>query len=60
MRKAVLAWIAALVLAHGLSGAAKPRTGGTYSIVGFDPVTGDLGVAVQSRFLARSSLRFRM
>ena len=52
MRKAVVAWTAVLVLAHALPGAAKPRTAGTYSIVGFDPVTGDLGVAVQSRFLA--------
>jgi uncharacterized Ntn-hydrolase superfamily protein len=52
MRKAIVACIGMLVLAHTLPGAARPRTAGTYSIVGFDPVTGDLGVAVQSRFLA--------
>jgi uncharacterized Ntn-hydrolase superfamily protein len=52
MRKAVVACIGVLVLAHALPGAARPRAAGTYSIVGFDPVTGDLGVAVQSRFLA--------
>jgi len=52
VRKAVVPWIGVLVLAHALSGAAGPRTAGTYSIVAFDPVTGDLGVAVQSRFLA--------
>jgi uncharacterized Ntn-hydrolase superfamily protein len=52
MRRAVVAYIGVLVLAHALPGAARPRAAGTYSIVGFDPVTGDLGVAVQSRFLA--------
>ncbi len=30
----------------------EPITVGTYSIVARDPVTGDLGIAVQSRFLA--------
>jgi uncharacterized Ntn-hydrolase superfamily protein len=29
----------------------EPRPMGTYSIVAYDPLTGDLGVAVQSRFL---------
>ncbi|MBZ5543113.1 MAG: DUF1028 domain-containing protein [Acidobacteriia bacterium] len=52
MRKAVVASIAVLVLAPVLPGAAKPRPAGTYSIAGFDPVAGDLGVAVQSRYLA--------
>ncbi len=52
MRKAVVVWIAVLFLAPLQRGAAKPEIAGTYSIVGFDPVTGDLGVAVQSRFLA--------
>lgn len=31
---------------------ARKRTVATFSIVGFDPVTGELGVAVQSKFLA--------
>ena len=52
MERAVLACMTVLVLADALPGAGQPRIGGTYSIVGFDPVTGDLGVAVQSRFLA--------
>ena len=52
MRKTFLACTAVLVLSHALPGAARTRPAGTYSIVGFDPVTGDLGVAVQSRFLA--------
>jgi uncharacterized Ntn-hydrolase superfamily protein len=34
------------------SGGQTPATVATYSIVARDPVTGDLGVAVQSRFLA--------
>jgi len=43
MRKGVVAGITALVLAHGVYAAPKPRTACTYSTVGFDPVTGDLG-----------------
>lgn len=52
MKNFVVAWMGVLVLAQALPGAARPRTAGTYSVVAFDPVTGDLGVAVQSRFLA--------
>lgn len=42
-----------LILSGGCaSPVAQPDTVATFSIVGFDPKTGDLGVAVASRFLA--------
>ena len=46
-------WLAGLALVVSCA-ATAPRTDGvaTFSIVGFDPKTGDLGVAVASRFLA--------
>ncbi len=42
-------------LAQELPGS-TPATVGTYSIVARDPVTGDLGIAVQSRYLAVGSV----
>ena len=38
------------------SGKDEPRRVGTYSIVAFDPATGDLGVAVQSKFFGVGSV----
>lgn len=52
---------AALILADGMASAVAPQERAavpadelvaTFSIVGFDPETGDLGVAVQSKFFA--------
>ncbi len=34
----------------------EPQAMGTYSIVAYDPVTGDLGVAMQSRFLGAGAV----
>jgi len=47
-----LAW--AVAAAPGPAGASEPIA--TFSIVGFDPETGDLGVAVQSKFFAVGSV----
>jgi uncharacterized Ntn-hydrolase superfamily protein len=47
--------LAALVAGTGRSAAAQevpPATVATFSIVGFDPTNGDMGVAVQSRYFA--------
>ncbi|MBD3348252.1 MAG: DUF1028 domain-containing protein [Candidatus Eisenbacteria bacterium] len=49
-RRAVLCLVAAALLAAPLALASTPVA--TFSIVGYDPDTGDLGVAVQSRFFA--------
>jgi uncharacterized Ntn-hydrolase superfamily protein len=53
MRRAVLSIaLASLVLAaplHSLAQAAPDETPGTFSILGFDPATGEIGGAVQSR-----------
>jgi len=46
-------WLVGLILSGGCaSPLAQSDTVATFSIVGFDPATGDLGVAVASRFLA--------
>ena len=62
-RRAPLAAVAG-VLAAGLApgaGAAEPPAPGpepiaTFSVVGYDPATGELGVAVQSKFFAMDSV----
>jgi uncharacterized Ntn-hydrolase superfamily protein len=52
--------LVALALAGGCTVAPRSRTGpppvATYSIVAFDPATGDLGVAVQSKFFGVGSV----
>ena len=50
----VAAVVAALPAAGVTAGAAEPIA--TFSIVGYDPETGDLGVAVQSKFFAVGSV----
>ncbi|MFH1689632.1 MAG: DUF1028 domain-containing protein [Candidatus Eisenbacteria bacterium] len=63
IRKASKAFPAALVMMaacavalplHGTATASEPIA--TFSIVGYDPATGDLGVAVQSKFFAVGSV----
>lgn len=58
MRRSPLAFLCALALAVPLAGRAQTPRGivATYSIVAWDSVTGDLGVAVQSKFLAVGSV----
>lgn len=59
-----LAWLLAAVIHAGPSvvprsaraGETNPPPVATYSIVAFDPVTGDLGVAVQSKFFGVGSV----
>lgn len=51
---AVLAMSAAIAALPAAAGAAEPIA--TFSIVGYDPETGDLGVAVQSKFFAVGSV----
>ena len=51
------AWLTLMTLAGGAVSAASaqsvpPGTVATFSIVGFDPTNGDMGVAVQSRYFA--------
>ena len=48
--RALFAIVAAAMLVAGAAGAGEPVA--TFSIVGFDPETGELGVAVQSKFFA--------
>lgn len=52
----LMAFAVALVTpaVQGVAGAAEPIA--TFSIVGYDPATGDLGVAVQSKFFAVGSV----
>ena len=50
-------WIALMALAGGTASFASaqtppPATVATFSILGFDPATGEMGVAVQSRYFA--------
>jgi uncharacterized Ntn-hydrolase superfamily protein len=49
------AWAVALALL-AVSGAPASEPVATFSIVGYDPATGDLGVAVQSKFFAVGSV----
>ena len=58
--KTILLALIMMILPAGDGGStaigADPAFVGTYSIVARDPVTGDLGIAVQSRFLAVGSV----
>jgi uncharacterized Ntn-hydrolase superfamily protein len=55
-RAAFLAGLCLLLLFTGAPAAGDAPVISTFSIVGFDPANGDLGVAVQSRFFAVGSV----
>ncbi len=51
MKRFEILLVLGLLFAFAPPAAGEGERMGTYSIVAFDPITGDLGVAVQSRFL---------